>query len=155
MLCLSILQPYAHMICVLGHKRVENRDWPCGYRGRLLIHAGKSDRRLAEWDEFYPGQPRPDDLAFGAIIGGCQIVGCFRRDMLQTRIDARPGDAWLAYHIHVQGPFCFVLDKAHYLAKPIPYRGMQKLFTVPDEVVAGAEWIAAHGQDSQEIHADV
>lgn len=40
MKALSILQPWATLI-VSGAKDVENRTWPTGHRGPMLVHAGK------------------------------------------------------------------------------------------------------------------
>lgn len=39
MKCLSVRQPWAHLI-LNGPKDVENRIWAPAYRGPLLIHAG-------------------------------------------------------------------------------------------------------------------
>ena len=40
MKALSIMQPWAWLICA-GHKDIENRSWSTGFRGPVLIHAGK------------------------------------------------------------------------------------------------------------------
>lgn len=41
---LSIRQPWAWLI-VEGFKDIENRTWPTHFRGRVLIHAGKTMTR--------------------------------------------------------------------------------------------------------------
>jgi activating signal cointegrator 1 len=41
MMCLSIRQPYAHLIAA-GIKRFETRSWSTRYRGPLAIHASRS-----------------------------------------------------------------------------------------------------------------
>jgi hypothetical protein len=64
MKCLTICQPHAWGI-VHGTKRIENRRWYTGYRGPLLIHAGKSKDWLGLWEDDvadYSGLPSPDDL---------------------------------------------------------------------------------------------
>lgn len=72
MKALTILQPWAHLIA-FGAKRVENRSWITGYRGPLVIHAGKSDRLITERDrELYPA------MAFGAIVAVAELVECVR-----------------------------------------------------------------------------
>lgn len=38
---ISVRRPWANLIAA-GHKTIENRTWSTGYRGDLLIHAGKS-----------------------------------------------------------------------------------------------------------------
>ncbi len=140
MLCLSILQPYAHLI-VTGAKRVENRRWYTGHRGRLLLHAGKSDARLGEWLEYYPGTSIPP-MPRGAIVGGCRLVGVFKVDERPIAA-ATPGYEWLADHEHVEGPWCWVLEAVHRLAEPIPYRGQQRLFDVPVDMLEGAKFVPA------------
>lgn len=81
---LSIMQPWAWLIAN-GHKDIENRDWRCRFRGRVLLHAGKKvDRDAATCLRrgFHPvtGEPLRLDLpaAFetGGIVGEATIVGC-------------------------------------------------------------------------------
>jgi hypothetical protein len=38
--------------------------------------------------------------------------------------------------MHIEGPYCFVLEEAIRFPEPVPYRGRQGLFNVPDEIVA-------------------
>lgn len=108
---LSIRQPWAWLI-VNGHKDVENRDWRTGYRGRVLIHAGKNhDGNKDEWD--WPYIQKPDHFDYGGIIGIAEIADC---------VQTHPSD-WFC------GPFGFVLRKA----RPLPFlpcRGKLGFFTV-------------------------
>jgi hypothetical protein len=84
MKALSIQQPWAWLI-VSGLKDIENRSWPTGLRGRVLIHAGKVlDRDAAEdlWRGVHPvlgcGWTLPTPRAFhlGGIVGSVEIVDC-------------------------------------------------------------------------------
>jgi hypothetical protein len=84
MRALSIQQPWAWLI-VNGHKDIENRDWRCHRRGRILVHAGKKVDRDAMEDllaDRHPvtGEPLRLDLpgAFdaGGIVGEAEIAGC-------------------------------------------------------------------------------
>lgn len=87
-------------------------------------------------------------MAFGAIVGVAQLVGVFRVEKQPSKFYGRtyivPPDwaihkwPWLATHKHVEGPFCWVLRECLRFDDPIPYRGAQGLFDVPDEVVRGA-----------------
>lgn len=89
-IALSIMQPWAWLIAN-GHKDIENRDWryPPRFRGRFLIHAGKTmDREML--DDLimgvHPvtGQPLKDplaaqlkagfDLPTGGIVGVATLV---------------------------------------------------------------------------------
>lgn len=122
MKAITICQPYAHLI-VIGEKPVENRTWRSDYYGPLLIHAGKSRSWLSEGDEErYP-------LVFGAIIGRVLMRGC------------RTPERYLVEHPehadshHVNGPFCFVMCQPERFATPIPWRGQQGFFDVPESAL--------------------
>lgn len=143
MKALTICQPYAHLILLPESdprwKGVENRNWEMLYRGPLLIHAGKSRQWLdldrgGDRDRTYGLELR--ELAFGAIVGIAEVVGCFHAE--HTRGRATRQWPWLAEHRHVSGPFCIVLENRRRFAEPIPYRGAQGLFNVPGQVVAAA-----------------
>lgn len=131
MKALTICQPYAELI-MNGSKRVENRDWPTRYRGPLIIHAGKS----RSWLDESISQPGYDhesglkiaDLTFGAIVGIVDLVAC-------VHVDQIPDDmAWMRTHEHTHGTWCWVLENVRRI-NPIPYRGAQGLFDIPEEVL--------------------
>lgn len=127
MKALSILQPWAWAI-VHGTKRIENRTWSTKYRGPLALLAGKSPRLLAgsqptDWHVPLPGLPDFDSLAFGAIVGICRLVECVPVSVYRDR---RPA--------YAEGPWCWILRDVAALAKPIPWKGEQGLFEVPDSV---------------------
>jgi hypothetical protein len=123
MKALTICQPYAHLITI-GEKRVENRSWPTSYRGRLAIHAGKSREWMDEDDlKVYP------DMVFGAVVAVADLVDCVRYDHIQDHQKKYP---WLGEHHHASGPWCFVLADVKRLEKPIPWRGAQGFFEIPD-----------------------
>lgn len=142
MKCLTICQPYAHLIMLPDDhdraKRVENRKWYTSYRGQLLIHAGKS----REWldldedeliDESY-NIPLAE-MAFGAIVGVCRLSDC--RSISDIRAGRCGNYPWLAGHEHTEGPWCWVLTECRRFQNPIPYRGAQGLFDVPEIVLDG------------------
>ena len=126
MKALTICQPYAELI-IRGEKLVENRTWPGHLRGLLLIHAGQS----RSWLDSY--EPLPDRMDFGALIGFVRMIACVRAAEIATT----PGMEYLKGHKHVEGPFCFVLQTPVRFEAPIPYRGMQGFFHVPDPVIDG------------------
>ena len=111
MMALSIRQPWAWLI-VNGHKDVENRTWPTQFRGRFLVHAGKTmTRREYEVIQLAIifGQaigiagirlPRMQDLLLGGIIGEVELVDCSRSCM----------SPW-----HTPGQWGFVLKNARVL----------------------------------------
>lgn len=146
MRALTIVQPYASLIClpddVGDAKRVENRSWLTSYRGPLAIHAGKSRERLDEIDE-YPCL-ESSDLTFGAVVAVARLAGCFRMDgadedaprshwtVPKAWINRHP---WLPAHMHTEGPCCWILAEVRPLAEPVYCSGAQGLWTPSPEVV--------------------
>jgi ASCH domain len=116
---LSIRQPWAWLI-VSGYKDIENRTWETLYRGRVMVHAGKSMTR-AEYDDcdnfvaqYAIDLPPFKKLVRGGIVGSVEIVACTRAS------DSR----WFV------GPFGFVLRQPR-LEKFREVRGRLGLFEVP------------------------
>lgn len=81
MKALSIRQPWAWLIAE-GHKDIENRDWRTSFRGRVLIHAGKTmrmvDYRAAAEFAAKLGVtiPHAQELRRGGIVGVATITDC-------------------------------------------------------------------------------
>ena len=127
MKALSIRQPWANLILFNG-KDIENRNWPTGVRGRILIHAAKGCTR-EEYDECMEFaedvlRMRPnyflDTMQRGGIIGSVEIVDCV------TKSDS----PWFF------GQYGFVLKEP----KPlnfIPWKGQLGFFEVPDNLLIG------------------
>jgi len=119
MKALSIQQPWAWLIGK-GIKPVENRTWKCGYRGPLLIHAGKTfDWEGLNWlsKEMPDLTPKliahfglltvfrrrePKDL--GGIVGSVDMLDC---------VKAHPSPFFC-------GPYGFVFNNA----KELPFVAM-------------------------------
>lgn len=126
MKAITICQPYASAI-IHGPKRVENRMNHWRFRGRLLVHAGRSlkymgtlsDAQLADWPEFDEGA-----LTFGCIIGSVEVYKC-------TELKS----PWRIDH-WATGPWCLHLRDPIAFERPIPYRGQLGLFDVPDDLIA-------------------
>lgn len=81
---ITIKQPWAALI-VHGIKDIENRTWQTKFRGRILIHAGKSsDGKLNDLLKPVQKYAAIDNnwnqseiyFPFGAIIGSVEIVDC-------------------------------------------------------------------------------
>lgn len=141
---ITICQPYAELI-LLGEKLVENRVWSTPYRGPLLIHAGKS----RTWLDTY--EPLPVHMDFGGIVGIGQLVACFPARAIREK-KVPPRFHHLATHVHCEGPYCWVLENVVRFHAMIEFRGMQGLFDVPVDQVAGAvEALVSTGTISREI----
>ncbi|QDU94723.1 ASCH domain-containing protein [Lignipirellula cremea] len=120
--CLSVRQPYAWAICA-GVKDVENRGWTTKYRGRIAIHAGLYDGDIVEiYREVPELHDLPEVFTFGQIIGFADLV-----DVVQYSDD-------LADNPWAGGPYCWLLENAQLLKEPVPSRGRQSLYRLPEEV---------------------
>lgn len=73
MKALTIKEPWATLI-IDGYKEYEFRSWKTNYRGKILIHAGKSleknqEKKFKEYNLKY---------SCGEIIGEADLVDCIR-----------------------------------------------------------------------------
>lgn len=161
MKALTLQQPWAFAIFELG-KDVENRTWapPAAIIGqRIAIHAGKKhDQRgdnalrqmLRAWDlcrELDELNAMP--LQYGSVLGTVEITGYARR--VKGPIDGNGAEQiqhfptskdwsypsklintpWAA-----SGQYQWGLETPRALLEPIPAKGAQGLWTLPDEIAA-------------------
>lgn len=135
MKALTICQPYPYLICLPEsdprHKRVENRTWSTSYRGPLAIHAGKSRRWLSGYDDL--DEEERLYMHFGYVVATAELVACYyARNLLMVETCLKrvlPDEhAWVASHIHTEGPWCWVLDNVRVLETPVPARGARGLW---------------------------
>jgi activating signal cointegrator 1 len=130
----SLWQPWATAIW-LRWKLVETRHWYTNYRGPLAIHAAK--RWTGEEREFWTEMcgiealdPADYDMPFGAVIATVRLVDVVRTEQLAARISERE-ERWGNYS---DGRYGFVFDDVVPLAEPIPFKGAQGFFEVPDQL---------------------
>ena len=72
---LTIKQPWATLI-ISGLKEYEFRGWKTKYRGKILIHAGKSlEKEYAEKFKCYNFE-----YPLGVILGEATLVDCIKVD---------------------------------------------------------------------------
>lgn len=135
MKAVTINQPWAWAIFHAG-KNVENRSWQIHHRGPLLIHAGKSRTWYDaedpdDWFEAFGVRlPAWDDLPKGMIVGAVRLVDCVQADPgLPYFLPGRGANVW------AEGPWCWVLANPRAAPEPIPFRGAQGLFDVPDSIL--------------------
>jgi hypothetical protein len=128
MKALSIRQPWASLI-LSGVKPIENRTWPAPYRGRILVHAG----RTLDYDcPADLGRTLPDvrTLPLGALLGTVELVDCVRVADLPAELRRSP---------YASGPWCWVFRDPRPLASPIPCKGKLRLWDVDPAVAARVE----------------
>jgi hypothetical protein len=132
MKALSLWQPWASAVA-LGMKAVETRHWACSYRGPLAIHAAKrwtADERDLHEIEVAAGR-MPPALPLGAVVAIANLVAIQRTEALRSTL---PNEE-IYWGNYADGRFGWLLSDIRPLAAPIPFRGAQGLFEVPDELL--------------------
>ena len=143
MKAISLWQPWASLMAA-GLKTIETRSWPANYAGPLAIHAakrqltGEEKDLLDDWIE--KGLLNSGDwtflrLPFGEIIAVVDLVRCERT----TAMSIAPDSQNAAFGNFAPGRWAWFTRNARRLPQPIPYRGMQGLFWIPDSVMDRAE----------------
>ncbi len=125
--CLSVRQPWAWAICV-GEKTVENRTWSTDYRGTIAIHASSSKQDV----NALPCGSKDADVGakvftYGAIIGVADLVGC---GPLTEELWKNP---W------ADGPYCWKLENARRIRRPIAMKGKLNLFRLDESIIKRLE----------------
>lgn len=127
MKALSVKPPWSWAL--FHGKPVENRSWATTYTGPLLIHASKTfDHAGYQWildnrKKLFltvSDIPMPDQYVFGAVIGRVNMVDCV---------------SYYASTWYFPGCWGHVYNDQQLFKTPIPYKGVQKFFNVPDELI--------------------
>lgn len=137
MIALSIRQPWAWLI-VNGFKDIENRDWPTRYRGRFLVHAGKTltkkdydaAREFVRNTSLFGSLSLPgiEALERGGVVGEATLVDCV------TEHPSPWFTGWANGNALGIVSYGFVLANARPLPF-MPYKGRLKFFDVRGEKV--------------------
>lgn len=158
MKAISLWQPWATFIAS-GAKKIETRSWATSYRGPIAIHAAKRKimkelRECAEYEEYRAALEVPiqeeeaetEDalrrilkLPYGAIIAVATLKDCIRvENCNRTELHADRG-GWCEYDLgnYASGRYGWLLENVRAI-EPIPYKGEQGLFEVPDSVIYSA-----------------
>ena len=148
MKCISLWQPWATLV-VLGEKRIETRSWPTKHRGRMAIHAAKKwswyQKHICTTEPFlsilnsrgYNPNNAMKELDFGAVIGSVELLDCqripvFHNYDLNKLFDQCISEKERAFGDFSWGRFAWQLDLPIHFDDPIPYRGRQGFFKIPD-----------------------
>lgn len=148
MKAISLWQPWASLIAS-GAKQIETRSWYTSYRGPLAIHASKRRVKselieLADDDDYIAALGvKPEealqklmDLPLGAIVAVVNLSGCYSVEAV--RVPSGLGEEyWLGNYD--RGRYAWILTDVRPLADPIPFKGAQGFFDVPDELMLGAK----------------
>lgn len=119
---MTIMQPWAHAI-IFGQppKDVENRNWGTTYRGRLYVHAGRSDDADAPGSAWSCGDAWHSH-AHGAIIGYVTLADCIRH----VGSASIPTSPWM----DADADWHWVLADPVALLRPLPCSGKLGMWRV-------------------------
>lgn len=117
MKALTIKNPWAELI-INEYKIYEFRSWKTNYRGKILIHAGKTiEKKELEKFEIY-------NLHYtsGAIIGEAEITDCIKVDeKFYQKINQENN---LVYNLkNYENLYAWKLENIKKYKKPIPIKG--------------------------------
>jgi hypothetical protein len=141
MKAISLHQPWASAVAI-GIKTHETRSWRTSHLGPLAIHAAKKrtleNERIFQdlWDIPEIGFAFADHLdlnfnwlPFGAIIATCKLTCVGDVDFW------KPTEIQKALGNYSPGRFVWVLEDIKKLDAPIPFKGQQGFFEVPDSLL--------------------
>lgn len=127
MRALTLWQPWAWAIAHAG-KRIENRNWPPPrwiIGEEIAIHAGKKIDKDDAFDLLDELEHDDVDFVLGAVVAVATVKG-----WVDSMSEEHPQAKWFC------GPCGWVLVDVVPLRSPVPCRGYQKLWNLPDEVMA-------------------
>lgn len=136
MKAISLWQPWASAIA-LGYKKIETRGWTTRYRGPLVIHAAKrwtaDEREMARDIADHVGNDALIQPPLGCIVAVANLVSARPTEHLVdeiSEIEEMLGN-------YGPGRYGLMLEDVRPLREPLPFRGMQGFFEVPDEMLTG------------------
>lgn len=158
MKALPLWQPWATLVAN-QRKRIETRSWPAPryvLGERVAIHATKGGLRtnqeleLLATPEFFAclwsevpnkrfADVTPNAISWvlprGAIVATAVVDRCLPIDAERARALAATNPTEYAFGDYTPGRFAWVLRDVERLAEPIPFKGRQGIFDVPDELL--------------------
>lgn len=134
MKAISLWQPWASAVA-LGHKKNETRGWATKYRGELAIHAAKRfgrDEGIFLGELIAAGIKLPTALPLGCIVAVVRLVDVHPAEAVLPTI----GAAERMLGNYAPGRFAWLFADIKPLPEPVPFKGAQGFFHVPDELLA-------------------
>ncbi len=147
MKALTLWQPWA-TLCVIPAegtttgrraKKYETRSWgpPASMIGqRVAIHAAATPAHLDVCgSEHFRQALAGADTPLGVIVGTAVIKAAGVMFLHNIQRLARESPREIAFGLWLPGRYYWQLGDVERLAEPVPARGMQKLWTLPDDVL--------------------
>jgi hypothetical protein len=166
MKAITVLQPFASLLAI-GAKHFETRGWATTYRGHLCIHAGKKPYPGLFSIPTIRGVVMAfnasvadtlQNLPYGAIIAVGELAECWQvtanlfcggdKYAVELTGDAgtrevRISDKDYLFGDYSLGRYVWDIADVKMLPEPIPCRGQQRLWTVPEDTARQIEWEVA------------
>lgn len=145
MKAITLHQGWASMI-PLRAKQIETRSWYTVYRGQLAIHAAAHEPGWVKalWQE-WPLRDilRQYDLRFDELPRGAIVAVCRLDDIIPTELAVSDGLSVREHDLgdYAPGRYAWKLSNVRALLKPVPIRGHQGVWNLPDELLAGVEYV--------------
>jgi hypothetical protein len=138
-------QPWATLIAV-GAKRVETRSWPPPpdlLGQRIAVHAAKERRELEMAAvPVFTRRLAGAQLPLGAVVATARLVAFAPiTPDLAAWIEARDPDERAFGDYTVPGRWAWLLRDVQAVNPPVTFRGRQRIFDVPDELLPTAPLI--------------
>lgn len=146
MKALTLHQPWASLVAA-GAKTIETRSWPTKYRGRLAIHAAKTEKPVRTFEgrllarELRRRAPDSVEIPFGVVVAVVELVDVRpievfdHPSMLDRAQMPEEGGMWepvppdqIPYGDFRSGRYAWILDEISPLPNAIPVRGAQGLW---------------------------
>ncbi len=139
MKALPLWQPWATLVA-LGAKRVETRSWPAPHwllGQRFAIHATKTtDHLWICYEHPFSAYVRAAEvLPLGAVIATVVLDRCSEITAATAAELEQRSAHERAFGDYTPGRFAWVLRDVEPIAPPVPFRGSQGIFDVPDELL--------------------
>ena len=139
MRAISLWQPWASL-WAMGEKINETRGWCTKVRGKVLIHSAKRFQRherclCRQWpfsDLLYKQYSTICNIPCGTLIGWIDLVRCDPTESIRDILS----DQELELGNYSDGRFAWRTQGCGLFENPIPYKGKQGFFMVPDEIVS-------------------
>lgn len=144
MKAISLWQPWATAMAI-GLKTIETRHWSTNIRGLVAIHASKqwqiSERRwAAELAELH-NAPAIANPPLGKIVATGRLVAVKRtEDLLPTISETEE-----TFGNYAPQRFGWLFEEIVALPIPVPIKGAQGFFDIPEELLAMAANMTAEG----------
>ena len=147
MKAITILEPWASLIAY-GEKKIETRSWETKYRGRIVIHAGKSKKYIRGVIAKFNGIQLPDKftLNYGKVIAIADLVDCtqFVHSLIPGRNTIllngeEVTEKEIAFGDCTVGRWAWVLENVQRV-EPLPAKGQQRIWNLDVPALEIAAW---------------